>query len=501
MAKISYIDHIKKNSVAVVVSEIIFKYLLNNYKTVQLKDVISTSSGGTPNRSMSEYYNGEIPWLKSGEVNDSIIKTCEEFITDKGLQNSSAKIFPQGTLVVAMYGATAGKCGILNFDSATNQAICAIFPDDKRVKHNYLFWFFRAHRFHYINISRGGAQPNISQTVINETEFPCIDLSLQSNISTFLNNLEQNNVFEYSLVPEQIEKAVKNVYSVFNNTNKIIKENQNQSTYLTKLRQAILQEAIEGKLTADWRKENPVRKGDPDYDAAALLGKIQAEKEKLIKEGKIKKQKPLAPIKPEEMPFELPEGWVWTRLGVVADHNSGKTLDSGRNKGVLTKYITTSNLYWGNFILDNLREMPIDNKELDRVTAIKGDLLICEGGEAGRSAVWENDSTICFQNHIHRVRLYCNISPYYVFRNFQLLNYSGKINEYRKGMGITNLSAKSLSSIIFPLPPLAEQKAIVDRVENLLSMVDELEKQVSERKEQSEQLMQAVLREAFEGGK
>jgi len=127
MGKISYSDHMRKNDISVILAELIFRYLKETFEVVPLSKVADTSSGGTPNRSNHDYYGGNIPWLKSGELNDSIITDSEEFITEKGLKNSSAKVFPKGTLLVAMYGATAGKAGILNMDAATNQAVCAIF--------------------------------------------------------------------------------------------------------------------------------------------------------------------------------------------------------------------------------------------------------------------------------------------------------------------------------------------------------------------------------------
>ncbi|KAA6308836.1 hypothetical protein EZS27_039569 [termite gut metagenome] len=114
-------------------------------------------------------------------------------------------------------------------------------------------------------------------------------------------------------------------------------------------------------------------------------------------------------------PFEIPESWVWCKIGNITTHNTGKTLDKEKNKGLLRKYITTSNLYWGYFELTEIREMPIEDEELERCRAIKGDLLICEGGEAGRSAIWTFDNPICFQNHIHRMRPLADISPYYIY--------------------------------------------------------------------------------------
>jgi len=170
----------------------------------------------------------------------------------------------------------------------------------------------------------------------------------------------------------------------------------------------------------------------------------------------------------DEQPFDVPENWEWVRLGTICTHNTGKTLDKGRNTGILREYITTSNLYWGRFELDNLRLMAIRDSELEKCTAIKGDLLICEGGDAGRSAVWENDTPICIQNHIHRVRLFANICPYYIFYNMMLVVLGGSIANYKKGIGIQGLSSASLANILLPLPPLVEQHRIVERIEQLL---------------------------------
>jgi len=214
-----------------------------------------------------------------------------------------------------------------------------------------------------------------------------------------------------------------------------------------KLRKMILQLAVQGKLTEDWRKDNS------DVEpASVLLKKIAKEKEKLIREGKIKKQKPLPEITDGEKPFELSKKWEWVRFGNIAQHNAGKTLDKGRNSGKLRDYITTSNLYWGYFELSQLKQMQIEDYELDRCTAQKGDLLIIEGGEAGRAAVWEMDREICFQNHIHRARFFGKISAYYLYHFFAKLNFTGEINKYRKGVAISNMSGKALASIPVPLP-------------------------------------------------
>lgn len=233
-----------------------------------------------------------------------------------------------------------------------------------------------------------------------------------------------------------------------------------------KLRELILQMAVRGTL---------VPQDSSDEPAAKLLERIRVEKARLVKEKKIRKSDPLPPVTAEEAPYGLPKGWEWVRFGSIAQHNSGKTLDKGRNTGHYRDYITTSNLYWGCFKLANVRQMLIREEELENCTATKGDLLICEGGEAGRAAVWNYNHDVCFQNHIHRARFFCNIVPYYVYRLFEKLNATGEIARYRKGVAISNMSSKALASIIVPLPPLAEQQRIVAKVDQLMTLCDELE--------------------------
>ena len=240
-----------------------------------------------------------------------------------------------------------------------------------------------------------------------------------------------------------------------------------------KLRELILELAVRGKL---------VQQDANDEPASELLKRIQAQK-----------TKSLAATAEVEKPFDLPIGWEWVSFGEIAQHNSGKTLDKGRNKGVLRDYITTSNLYWGVFELDSVKQMPIEESELERCTAQKGDLLICEGGEAGRAAVWNFDKEVCFQNHVHRARLYEGISPFYAYRYFEKLNASGEIEQYRKGVGISNMSGKALSSVVFSLPPLAEQHRIVTKVDELMELCDQLEAQHSNASEAHEKLISHLL--------
>jgi len=258
---------------------------------------------------------------------------------------------------------------------------------------------------------------------------------------------------------------------------------------IKKLRELILTLAMQGKLIPQ----------DPnDLPASQLMKEIEAEKKRLVKEGKIEVPKSLSTVKRIEAQYALPKTWKWVRFGDIAQHNSGKTLDKGRNTGQLHDYITTSNLYWGHFRLENVRQMLIRKEELERCTARRNDLLICEGGEAGRAAVWDYETDICFQNHIHRARFYGNINPYFSYRFFEKLNATREIDQYRKGVGISNMSSKTLASINFPLPPLPEQHRIVAKIDQLMARCDDLEKLRTEREQKRRSIHTAALKQLLD---
>ena len=246
-----------------------------------------------------------------------------------------------------------------------------------------------------------------------------------------------------------------------------------------KLKKSILQEAIQGKLVPQFSEEGT---------AHELLDQIQQEKQKLVKEGKLKKStltnsviyksddnkyyeqidKETKEIT-EDILFDLPNKWQWCRIGTIFMHNNGKQLNKGNSKGKLMKYITTSNLYWDGFVLDNLKEMPFENNEIDRCMAVKGDLLVCEGGDIGRSCIWNYDFPIMLQNHIHKLRPYIPLCTKFFYYIFNLYNLAGLIGG--KGIGIQGFSSKALHNTLVPLPPLKEQYRIVTQIEKLFEQL------------------------------
>ena len=180
----------------------------------RLGQVCQTGAGGTPLKSKKAYYEGgTIPWLLSGEVSQGQIHKAKHFISQQGLENSSAKIFPKNTVLVAMYGATAGQVGILKFEASTNQAVCGILPNDRFVP-EYLFYFFLSQKDSLVAQAAGNAQPNISQLKIKNTAVPILSLSEQQEIVErfdFLRNQTQRLESIYQKKIEALDALKKSI--------------------------------------------------------------------------------------------------------------------------------------------------------------------------------------------------------------------------------------------------------------------------------------------------
>ena len=175
----------------------------------------------------------------------------------------------------------------------------------------------------------------------------------------------------------------------------------------------------------------------------------------------------------DEIPFDLPPSWSWCRLGVLFAHNTGKALNSSDTTGTRLTYITTSNLYWDRFELDSLKEMPFTGSEIEKCTVRKGDLLVCEGGDIGRSAIWLFDDEIRIQNHIHRLRTYIELSNRFYYYVMYLWKRMERIGG--QGIGLQGFSSKALHKLIVPLPPVNEQFSVVEKLDSILGSVDALD--------------------------
>ena len=234
------------------------------------------------------------------------------------------------------------------------------------------------------------------------------------------------------------------------------------------LKSKILDLAVRGKLTEQRPEEGSTEE---------LLARIREEKQRLIAEGKLKKEKPLSKITEEEIPFDIPAGWKWCRYMDLFTHSSGKALKQSDTDGIKREYITTSNLYWNRFDLTKVRTMYFKDRELEKCTVKKGDLLLCNGGDVGRAAIWNYDYNICIQNHVSRLR---PINPQIQIKYFFYLLWYYKTSGFisGKGIGISSLTVNDILSLAIPLPPLAEQKRIVEKIEQIFGTLDTIEKAV-----------------------
>jgi type I restriction enzyme S subunit len=289
-------------------------------------------------------------------------------------------------------------------------------------------------------------------------------------------NQENMNSILISLPPfdEQL-RILNQVDSFYELISGLENDQQSLSDIIGLAKNRILDLAICGKLVP----QNP-----DDEPASVMLERIRIEKEELIKAGKIKRDKKESVIFKgednsyyekfddgeikcidEDVPFELPESWCWCRLGTLFAHNTGKALNSSDSAGTLMTYITTSNLYWDRFELDSLKEMPFTESEIDKCTVTKGDLLVCEGGDIGRSAIWMFDNDIRIQNHIHRLRPYISLSNRFYYYVLYMWKQMGLIGG--QGIGLQGFSSKALHNLIVPLPPIKAQETIVAFVDEI----------------------------------
>ncbi|SOP94653.1 restriction endonuclease subunit S [Pseudomonas syringae] len=157
---------------------------------VKISDFCQTGSGGTPSREVSEYYQGDIPWIKSGDLRENIVTSATEFISNEAIQKSSAKIVPRGAILVAMYGATVGRMALLGIDAATNQAVCYVVPNPSKADTKYVYYALLSKVPDFLRSAIGGAQPNISQGLIRSTEIPLPPLSEQKRIAAILDKAD-----------------------------------------------------------------------------------------------------------------------------------------------------------------------------------------------------------------------------------------------------------------------------------------------------------------------
>ena len=413
-------------------------------------------AGATPAKGNSDYYGGNILWVRTGELNNGVVYDTEIKITEKALQECSLRLNKAGDVLIAMYGATIGKVAIAGNEMTSNQACCACTPFG--VFNYYLFYYLMGSQMDFIKKGEGGAQPNISREKLISHLMPIPPLNEQ-----------------YRIV-EQIQKILPliEIYSASQDTQDRLNAEINE-----KLKKSILQEAIQGKLVPQIEEEGT---------AQELLEQIKQEKQELVKEGKLKKStltdsviykgddnkyyeqvgKKYLDIT-EQIPFEIPENWVWTRLGQIGDWGAGSTPQRGNanyyNGNIL--WLKTGEL--NNGIVYDTEEKITQKAFQDcslRINRIGDVLIAMYGATIGKLAVVGKELTTN--------QACCGCTPYLIY-NWYLFYFlmASRDTFIKKGEGGAqpNISRVKLVEHLIPLPPIKEQQRIVAQIEKLFEQL------------------------------
>lgn len=427
------------------------------WKWVYLSNVGRWKSGGTPDRSKKEYYdNGNIPWLKTGDLNDGFINSVDECITQLGLDNSSAHINPTGSVLIAMYGATIGKLGILNIPCATNQACCACVTEEKIIFNKFLFYYLLSQRRNLIALGAGSGQPNISKTKIINYLIALPPLEEQKRIVAKLEQLLPL-VDEYGKAYEKLEEL--------------------NAEFPDKLKASVLQNAIEGKLVPQYSHEAP---------ATELLEEINVKMHSLISSSDIslkKRKNKNDSFDRLDTPYELPNGWVWCTLNDLAFYKKGPFGSSLTKSMFVPDGSDSYKVYEQKNAIKKNAELGTYFISKSKFESMKGfevkphDIIVSCAGTIGETYMLpQNIRPGIINQALMIIRLYNkDISDFFLlYFDFVLKSLA---NTNSKGTAIKNIPPFNvLKQFYFPLPPLEEQKRIVAKVEELFALIDAMKK-------------------------
>ena len=383
--------------------------------------VIGTwQSGGTPSRSNKSYYGGNIPWLKTGDLNDGYITHIPEFITEEAVVNSSAKLNPVGSVLIAMYGATIGKLGILTFPATTNQACCACIEYDA-IDPMFLFYFLLSQRTAFIAKGGGGAQPNISKEIIVKTYIP---------LPPFL---------EQQRIVAEIERWFSLIDIIENGKNdlqNIIKQTKNK----------ILDLAIHGKLVSQ----------DPNDEPAIEL---------------------LKRINPGFTPCDnghytnFPKGWAICKLSDLCRIENGFAFSSNDYKSQGIPLVRISNITHNTIDITDC--VYVEGITDNKFKISKGDLLIAmSGATTGKMGVYLFDEIAYLNQRVGNIKILNKSSLFPDYRNIYMQSKVDEILKIAYGGAQPNISASVIGNFDFPLPPYKEQIRIVETVQRIFDQLD-----------------------------
>lgn len=466
-----------------------------------LENVAEWSSGGTPSRKHPEYFGGDVPWVKTGELTRKYIRDTEEKLTLLGLDKSSAKVFPKGSVGIAMYGATIGKVSIWGIDASTNQACAVAQPISDVLDTEFLFHFLKSEKDSLVKEGKGGAQPNISQGLLKAWPLKLPPLNEQRRI-----------VARIEAMFDQIDHAVEALKTA--------------RKTLGLYRQSLLKTAFEGRLTTHWRAQNADKLETPE----TLLTRIRHEREARYKaalddwqkalttwrEGGEKGKKPAKPKRPKEfvgaatIPDDTtlitPNEWIIPPMSDLGQTTGGLTKNQKRNAlPIKAKYLRVANVYSNRLELEEIMEIGVTEEELQKTSLCKGDLLFVEGNgsieQIGRVAVWDGRiPNITHQNHLIRFSPDGLLSSRFALY-FMISPYGRKLIEAQASStsGLNTLSISKIGGLPTPICSPAEQTEITRILDTRLSAADALEAEIDAALARAEALRQSILKQAFSG--
>ena len=438
----------------------------------RLETVGRWGSGGTPNIKTPRYYGGDIPWFRSGELRDRPLADPEIKITEEGLQGSSAKLIAPGAVLVAMYGATVGKLAISTRVCATNQAIAFCIPDPEMITARYLFFYLLSIRRHLRDQAQGGAQPNISQSLLKEQIIPVPPVARQALIVARIDEL-------FAEVDDG-EAA-------------LTRARDDLATW----RKALLKAAVTGELTADWRAANATTE-----TGAELLARILADRRSWwAAEPKNKGKRYKEPLATDgDALAAIPAGWTWaTAEQIVRQAEYGTSIKCHETPSG-PPVLRMGNIQDGGLDWRKLKYAPAGSP-LPLLKA--GDVLFNRTNSAellGKSAVFDgSDGPASFASYIVAVRLAGMLPHYFSAWMNSIYGRQWIAQNKSQQVGQANLSAGTLMRMEIPVPPIAEQQRIVDLIVADRALDDALGGDLRELAQAGSTLRQSILAAAFRG--
>lgn len=462
---------------------ILFLYLAEQHGLSVLSDYLDGTQYGY---TASAKKAGEFKLLRITDINEG--KVDWESVPYCDCDNPAKYLLKENDILVARTGGTTGKSFIVK--DVPSNAVYASYLIRLRIKKennsNFISAYLNSYAYwsQLVELKRGAAQPNVNAEKLKKILIPECPPEIQKKYISYLNGDQSD---------EELDSRINEILSLFDDNQELKKEYIHQLDLLKKLRQQILQDAVQGKLVPQ----------DPnDEPACEFLERIKAKKEKLVRERIIKKEKPLSPIRPEEIPFQIPENWVWCRLGEIAHVSGGKRVPNGyqllktpTNHG----YIRITDMKNGTILRNDLRYISNEVYEgIKNYIIQKEDLYITIAGTIGQvGEVPDYFDGMNLTENAARIRL-CLIHKTFIKYCLNSKYCQIQFIDKTKAMAQPKLALKRIETTLIAMPPINEQNRLSNKIIQLMTLCDELEQSIQQNQQYTQDLLQVALKEALE---